>query len=335
MKSPFRALLAICVLLGAVHLCAQRRLGEESAEVQVRVVNDAGRPVNAILRVELLPSSGETPISQVHSETDGSARLTAPAGGGSFRLRITGSGIETTTTGIFVIDHLETSHMEMVRVKMTEPAGSKTAAGSGVGSASEYAMPKNARKEMDAGAASLHASDWKGAEQHFQAAIKAYPKLDRAYYGIGLAKQNEGDAAGAKENFQKAIELNDHNADAERDLGRALEQEQNWAGAVEMLSKSLAIEPNSAASLTLLSIAQIQQGKVDDAIASGSRVHALSHQSYAVVHLVLARAYVAKSQKENAITEYKLFLSEEPNGPRAEEAKKNLAELTAEAPSNP
>lgn len=333
MKSSFCALLAIGLLLGSVQLLAQRRgSGEvEGIVVTVRVVNDNGRPVNAILRVELLPSSGETPISQVHTQDDGTAQLASP-GSGSYRLRVSGSGIESTTTGIFTIERLENNHLEMVRVKVNDPAGSKNAAASGVGSATDLAMPKKARKEMDAGANSLHANDWKGAEDHFHAALKEYPKLDRAYYGIGLARQNQGDLPGAKENFQKAIDMNDHNADAERDLGRVLEQEQNWAGATDLLTKSLAIDPNSAASLTLLSIAQIQQGKVDEAIASASRVHALSHQSYAVAHLVLARAYVSKGQKDNAIAEYKLFLTEEPTGARAEEVKKNLAELTADAP---
>lgn len=331
MKTSRRTIVVIGLLLGAVHVYAQRRgSGDlESSQVQVRVVNDAGRPVNMILRVELLPSGTETPIAQVHTETDGMARLNVAPGGGTYQLRISGSGIETMVTGIFTVERLENSHLEVVKVKLKQPTGG--AASSGMSSASDYSIPKNAKKEMDAAAVSLHASDWKGAQQHFEAAIKAYPKYDRAYYGLGLAKQNLGDTRGAKEAFQQAIALNDHNADAERDLGRVLEGERDWKGAEDLLTKSLSVDQNSAASLTLLAIAQIQQGKVDDAIASASKVHALDHKPYAMAHLVLARAYESKSEKDKAVAEYKMFLEEEPSGPRADEAKKDLAKLTEAA----
>ncbi len=322
-----RTCVAIVLLLASTQLYAQRRgfSDQQNTEVDVRVVNESGRPVNSMLRVELLPSSGETPLGQVHTETDGTARMSIPGGGGAFRLRVSGAGIEATTTGIFTIERLETSHMEMVKVNLTKAGGGATS--SGLSSAIDYSVPKNAKKEMDAAAASLHAGDWRAAEVHFEAAIKAYAKYDRAYYGLGLAKQNLGDEAGAKEAFQKAIELNDHNADAERDLGRVLEGERDWAGAADLLTKSLSIDPNSAATLTLLAIAQIQQGQVDEAIASASRVHALDHKSYAIAHLVLARAYESKSQKDKAISEYKLFLQEEPSGPRSDAARNDLAQL--------
>jgi tetratricopeptide (TPR) repeat protein len=311
--------LRLCWVLALVMVAslsyAQRggRTPTTGGEIQVRLVTDDNHPLNRMVQVELLQGGGGFVIEQARSNSDGTATLAKPAGGaGSFRIRVSGMGIEETTSDLFTIDAMDSSHFEVIKVKITNPDAGVTMPG-GVASANDYGIPGKARKEFDAGAASLHAADWKEAEKHFDAAIKQYPKFDR----------------GAKEAFSKAIELNDHNADALRDLGRMDEDAQQWAEAETLLTKSVAVDPSSAAALTLLAMAQIQQHKVDDAIASASRVHALSHKAYAVAHLILAMAYEAKSQKDQAIAEYKLFIEEEPSGVRTESAKKELAKLQA------
>jgi tetratricopeptide (TPR) repeat protein len=308
---------------------AQRggRVAQSGGEIQVHIVTDDNHPLTRMVQVELLQGGGGFVIEQVRSNSDGTATLPMPAGGGgSFRLRVSGMGIQETTSDLFTVDARDTSHFEIVKVNVTNPDAGVSMPG-GVASANDLAIPGKARKEFETGAASLHAADWKGAETHFQSAIKQYPKFDRAYYGLGLAKQNDGDIAGAKEAFSKAVEINDHNADALRDLGRMEEDVQQWAEAEGLLIKSVAIDPSSAAALTLLAMAQIQQHKVDEAISSASRVHALNHKAYAVAHLILAMAYESKLQKDQAIAEYKLFIEEEPNGARTEGAKKELAKL--------
>jgi tetratricopeptide (TPR) repeat protein len=320
--------LAALVLLAA-HAFAQRggRVPQGGGEIQVRLVTPDNHPLTRMVQVELLQGGGGFVIEQVRSNSDGTATLAMPTGGGgSFRLRIRGMGIEETTSDLFTIDAMDASHFEIVKVKVTDPDVGVTMPG-GVASANDLAVPAKARKEFEAGGASLHTADWKGAETHFETAIKQYPKFDRAYYGLGLAKQNDGDVPGAKEAFTKAVEINDKNADALRDLGRMDEDAQQWADAEGLLTKSVAVDPSSAAAFTLLAMAQIQQHKVDEAIASASRVHALSHKSYAIAHLILAMAYESKSQKDQAIAEYKLFIEEDPNGPRTEGAKQELAKL--------
>jgi tetratricopeptide (TPR) repeat protein len=197
-----------------------------------------------------------------------------------------------------------------------------------VSSVTSYAIPKEAAKAFDQGVADLRKNDWKKAEKHFKAATDRYPKFDRAYDYEGIAKQNDGDIPGAKLAYQKALELNDHSADALRNLARILESEKNWPAAADLLSKSLAVEPNNAGSLTLLAIAQIEQGKLDDATSNASRVHALEHKSYAVAHLVLARAYEMKAHNSDAIEQYRMYLTEEPTGPRSDVARKIMERLS-------
>ena len=320
-----------CVLLLPCILCAQR--GQRNSQgpgtvLHVRVVNDHERAVTMNLRVELLPASSETTLTETMTNSEGVAELQLQLqGGGNFRLRVSGAGVETTTSDTFPMDPEEGSHLEFVKVKLTSTDEASTQAPGGVIGAKQYNIPKDATKEFDAGVASLHASDWKKAQSHFEAAIVKYPSFDQAYDDLGIARQNSGDLAGAKTAYQKAIEINDHNANAERDLARVLEGERKWPEAEDLLNKSLAMEPNNAGSLTLLSVAQIEQGKLNDAINTAGRVHALEHSSYAMAHFVLARAYELKQQNRDAIVEYQTYLKEAPNGPQADFAKKRLVKL--------
>ncbi|ABF41300.1 Tetratricopeptide repeat protein [Candidatus Koribacter versatilis Ellin345] len=301
-------------------------LGNLSVNLQIRVLMADDRAVSQSLHVRLM-SEGAT-VSTTQTDSSGSAAMTITRAG-TYQIEVSGPGIETTDSEQFPIVRADRNHNEVIRVALKgQKVEGKPTAG-GVAPASGFTVPKDASKEFDAGVSSMHASDWKKAQEHFQSAIDKYPNFDAAWDNLGMARQNGGDAAGAKAAYQKALGLNDHNADAQRNLARVFEAEGNWPGAEELLVKSLGIEPNNAGSLTLLSIAQLKQNKIDEAIASAGRVHALEHKSYATAHLVLAQAYEMKGRTKDAISEYQLFLSEEPNGPRSEAAKKKMAKLQA------
>jgi tetratricopeptide (TPR) repeat protein len=295
--------------------------------LQVRVVSANDRPIGLNLRVELMPSQSAGTMMEALTNGQGLADMTLYQEG-EFRLRVSGPGVETALSETFSLVRGEGTHIEFVRAKLVGATDQPAAAAGGVSSAASYSIPKDAAKEFDKGVAELRKNNWSDAAAHFQTAIDRYPKFDQAYDDLGIAKQNGGDVAGAKVAYQKAIELNDHNAGAQRDLARILEKEKNWPAAAELLGHSLAVDPNNAGSLTLLSIAQLEQGQVDEAISTASRVHALEHKSYPIAHLVLARAYELKSQNDDAIAQYRIYLVEDPAGPKAQAAKENLARLT-------
>jgi Tfp pilus assembly protein PilF len=298
-----------------------------SGDLQVRVVTENDRPVGLSLNVELMQES--VPGTMADSVTNGQGVADIPfSQAGNYRVRVSGAGIDTTMSEAFTIMSSQGTVVEFVRVKLRSADEQPPAAATGTASAASYSIPKDAAKEFDKGLAELRKSNWNDAAAHFQTAIDHYPKFDQAYGDLGIAKQNGGDIPGAKVAYQKAIEINDHNAGAQRDLARILEKEKNWPAAAELLGHSLAVDPNNAGSLTLLSIAQLEQGQVDEAISTASRVHALEHKSYPIAHLVLARAYELKSQNDEAVAQYRIYLEEDPAGPKAQAAKENLARLT-------
>jgi tetratricopeptide (TPR) repeat protein len=111
-------------------------------------------------------------------------------------------------------------------------------------------------------------------------------------------------------------------------LGRMHIHAGDFPAAESVLDKASALNPLDTMTLILLSYAEFMDQHFDEAIATSRKAHALE-KPHAFVHRVAARAFEKKKEGVNAIAELELFLKEEPPGPRAEAARKEL--LTVEA----
>jgi cytochrome c-type biogenesis protein CcmH/NrfG len=94
------------------------------------------------------------------------------------------------------------------------------------------------------------------------------------------------------------------------------------------LDKASAFDPNDLDTLVLLTYSEFMDRHFEEAIATSRRAHALE-QSHAFVHRVAARAFEQKRQRANAIAELEAFLKEEPAGPHADAARKELEMVRA------
>jgi hypothetical protein len=80
--------------------------------------------------------------------------------------------------------------------------------------------------------------------------------------------------------------------------------------------------------LVLLTYAEFMDRHFDQVIATSRKAHTLQG-THAFVHQVAARAFEQKRDGGNAVAELEQFLKEEPTGPRAEIAHKELSALRA------
>lgn len=331
-----RRFLSTCALLSLALIPGWGQRASDAAtggthvpvNVEIHVLTDHNRSVPVVAKVQLVADTSET--FEAYTNSDGVARFTLTTKG-SFQIQVSGPGIEMIHSEIFQLSPWDRYHAQEIRVRLdddTAPRPTEPATGA-VTSTTDLRVPEGARKEFNKGVELLKKHDWVPAQKHFQAAIDRYPSFDSAYDTLGLAKQNTGDYAGAKAAYSKALEVNRNNPNAQRDLAGILMLERNWASAVDLLNKSLALDPKNAGTLTMLAGALLEMGRPDDAIVTAKRVHALEHKSYPAVHLIMAKAFEEKGDKNAAVEEYRVYLAEAPADPNSAAAKSNIERLTA------
>jgi protein O-GlcNAc transferase len=153
--------------------------------------------------------------------------------------------------------------------------------------------------------------------------ISIYPSYAIAYNNLGVLYSRLGDAVREREALQKAIILNDHFALAYCNLGRMNIAAGDFPAAETALDRASSFDASDPIALILLSWAEFNQRRFDEAIATSRKAHALE-KPHAFAHRVAARAFEQQRQRAGAIAELELFLKEEPAGPRADGARKEL-----------
>jgi tetratricopeptide (TPR) repeat protein len=218
-----------------------------------------------------------------------------------------------------------------VRVKPKAEAAAATSkpGTSAVTSANALRIPADAQKAFHKGMEAWQHNDYANAAEQFEKAIALYPSYDTAYNNLGVMYIQISEPEKARAAFEKSVALNDKNADADRNLARMLIHDGNFARAAGLLQKSLLVEPLNPVTLTLLSVAEIETGNDDAALATARKTHQLPHEGYSLVHYVAGQAYEHKGQPQDAFAEYETYLQESPSGSEAPQVRNALARLNA------
>jgi Tfp pilus assembly protein PilF len=336
MSSPKRLVIAVSafLVLSSQLIVAQApggigATGKLSGTVQVRVVLSNDRPAGEQLQVDLITSSGAM-VAAMFTNSNGVAYFSDVAGG-AYRLRVSGIGIDEATSGSFFFDPREQYHTETVVVQPRTEKTSSAASGASV-PAVELSVPKSARKAVDKGVEAFNDGNFDKAREQFEKAIEQYPNFATAYNLLGLTFLRQKDIERGQQAFEKAIELNDHFGDAYLNLAKIYFRQQKYDQSEPLLQKSVDAQPRNPEALTYLAQLQLLGGKYEQAAANARRVHDLPHKEYAIVHFIAARALVARKQRDEAVTEYKLFLHEDPANSKSQQARDELAQLEAQKP---
>ncbi|HTC92916.1 MAG TPA: tetratricopeptide repeat protein [Terriglobales bacterium] len=319
--------LACLVPLGAL---AQRFPGlpknSNPCQLEIRVAYEDDHPAERMLQVELLAGNGGI---MGQSFTDDRGMVTFQVtGGGNFRVRITGTDIAETTSSFFSIDDRELSHIEYVNVHRVESQSNAPTGPGGTVSVADLNVPAAAAKEFRKGNEALDKNDLVEARKRFDKAIQIYPSYASAFFGIGVVEFKSGDRQKAREAFEKTVALNDHFVPAYFNLARMAAADSDYKRAAELLSKASTADPVNPEGLLLTAQVDLLLHDSDGAIQCAKRLHSMPHQAYAVVHYIAARAYLSKHMPNEAAAEYKQFLEEAPQDPKAPKVRDELAALT-------
>lgn len=195
-------------------------------------------------------------------------------------------------------------------------------------STSDLGVPRRARKEFDKANELIGKQDVAQAMQKLNKAISIYPAYAGAYNNLGVLYSLLGNQARERESLEKAISLNDHFGLAYLNLGRLNITAGDFSAAETALDKASTFDPADSMALILLAWAEFEQGRWEDAIATSHRAHMLG-KAHAFGHRVAARAFEKQRNGAGAVAELELFLREEPSGPRADAARKELETVKA------
>ena len=295
-------------------LVSVRTLGEGSIETQIQV--------------QVLSPQGVVATTQIVGSEPARFRVST---GKSYRLNVSGGGIETVTTSYFEINALERIHTETVHVKVESLNPAESTPGSPTISVNEMLhVPKKAQEEMTKGLAAYSKGDMERAAAHFEKAVTQYPGFARAYERLGMIAIKGSNRTKARELFSKSIQVDGAFTPAYMDLARMDLQDQDYAQSETLLAKALDVNPSLPEAMALLATAEFANKEYDKALADTLRTHALpNHEQFAEVHLMAGKVLRMQNHGEAAIAQFQLFLKEKPNSPEGENVRQAIASLQA------
>jgi tetratricopeptide (TPR) repeat protein len=320
-RSIFRAFLFLTILALlprpgiAQNPNTASRIPVRGTEVQVRITYENDRPAQGQIRVDLVTSGGSL-VGQQFSRDDGQVNFQNVLPG-SYRLRVSGIDIEEKSSETsFSIDPRESVHFEAVRVKIKQSDAQQSSMQGNI-SAASLNIPDKARKEFDKGISSMKKNDVPEAQKHFSKATEIYPEYAAAFNNLGVLAMKGGNPDDAKKLFEQAVRADANSSNAYVNLARCFIMKDNFTEALPLLEKATALDPTDPQSLTLLSNAQLSAGQLDLALANARKVHTMDHQHVTLAHLIAARVLILQNKLDEAAAEYRAFLKESPESPKA------------------
>ena len=319
-----RSLAFVLFLLAFSPFLAGQR---ENCELSVRVVASDERSIEGQIKVEVLSPQEVIATAFIVRNEPAVFRV---ANGRTYRLSVSGKGIESVNTSFFEINPLEQYHTEIVHVQPEKKNPAESTTGSPIISVSEMNIPKKANAEMKKGLEAYSKGDMGNAEAHFEKAVAEYPSYAHAYDMLGLVAIKNSNRSKARDFFSKAIDVDGTFLPAYVNLARLDLGDENYAESESLLAKAIAVNPSMPDALALLATTEFANKEYDKALADVQRTHALqNHEQFAEVHLMAGKVLRMQSRPEAAIEQFQLFLKEKPDSPQGESARQALAALMA------
>lgn len=314
----------VLLLLLAASAAAQIDAGKMVRRVSVRVRFESGI-CEGSAHVTLAGHGGPMAVSDTNDQCEADF-FNLPEG--NYHLTVSGDHVAHVDAGDINVTSDGPAEFEVQGTRPKEIIHSDGMFGNALVSAADLSVPSRARKELDKANELIGRQKWERAIHELNKAVSVDPAYAVAYNNLGVIYSHLGDHGREVEALQTAISVNDHFALAYVNLGRMHIAAGDYRSAEALLDKASALDPGDTMALILLSYAEFMDQHFDAAIATSRKAHTLE-KSHAFVHRVAARAFEKKRLGVDAIAELELFLKEEPPGPRADAARKELQTVEA------
>jgi tetratricopeptide (TPR) repeat protein len=244
---------------------------------------------------------------------------------GNYRLVVSSRDFAAVETGEITLDRFDTAPIE-VQIPRPRPQD-ENAASSATTSVADLKIPKRAAKEFNNASHAMAVKDWKSAATSLEHAIEIYPQFAAAYNNLGIVDSRLGDRTKEAKDLQRAIAIDSRYLDAYVNLARMDIAENNFSDAESQLTRANSLSPEDGVVLVLMTYTEFMNHHPDDAVKNCRKVHALNSVPHAFAHWTAAFALEQENQIAQAGDEFRMFVSEEPTGDRADAARKELANI--------
>jgi len=201
-------------------------------------------------------------------------------------------------------------------------------------SVSKLKVPDKASKEYEKAAKAFHNNKIGEARKHVEKALSIYPNyaealVIRGIIAIGDQKVDEGEA-----DLQQAIQADPNYGMAYIAMGAALNQQGKFQDAQRTLERGISLSPDLWQGYFETSKAAMGLNDYRTALTNAERASTLSKEEYPPIHLIKAHALMGLKRFDQAVTELERFISRDPQGPDAANARLALDRAKAFAASN-
>jgi len=189
--------------------------------------------------------------------------------------------------------------------------------------------PKDAKKAHEKGMKAAKKKNWAEAEEQLQKAVGVYPKFAAAWYDLGAVYQQQSKLEEARKAYLSSIQADEKYVTPYAQLARISGAEQKWPDVAEYTSKVIRLNPYFSPEIYYISaVANFNTGKFEQAeehAREASKMDA-QHRNPRINHL-LGVILAQKQAYPEAAENMRVFLKVVPEGPDAENVKKQLAEV--------
>ncbi len=208
---------------------------------------------------------------------------------------------------------------------------SGTPAGTSI-SVTSLQVPANARKEYEKAVSDISNDNLEKAEQRLHKATEIYPKYAAAWVTLGRLSEQEKDSTKAREAYSRSIAVDPQYLPPYIHLAFLAASESKWDEVLSLASKAIAIDPTTHYEPFFLNAAANSNLRhPEEAMKSALRAVELDKEHREPrIHLLLARLYANKGDRDATAAQLTLFIKYAPDAPESTMAKASLKRLEDE-----
>ena len=199
-------------------------------------------------------------------------------------------------------------------------------------SVTTLAAPKKAKRSYDKAVQELRNKrpNPQKAAKELEKAVREHPEFAAAWHLLGRIRERRRDVEGALQAFEKALVADPTYLSPYLPLLRTHLEQGRWQRAAALADQTLKLNPHLIEARLYHAVAYYYLGEIDTAERSAQAVLAAPDSTnYPQIHQVLGMLHAKKGDYPSAATEYRSFLAVRPEGPVAEDLRRQLLDWQA------